>query len=385
MCFSKEEFHMKTQTLDINTTLIDVPELREMLETTQPVIVLDVRTAADRADWAIPGSLHFDAYEALKAGDPDALSGLNLPIGAPVVTVCGAGNTSLVAAEQLRARGIDARSLVGGMKAWSLAWNVAEVSLQDPAATVIQVRRTGKGCLSYLISDGAEAAVVDASVDPTVYQELAHQHGWTITRVLDTHIHADHLSRNRALAALTGASLYLPRSARVTYPFVPLWDEDVIEFGDARLTALSTPGHTLESMSFLLDGQAVFTGDTLFLEGVGRPDLEATAEQAQERARLLWASLQRLASLPGKTLVLPAHTSTPVAFDKEPIASTLQAITARVAALQFAEDKFVDTILKRLPPTPPNHSVIVAHNEAGRLPAGDPTELEAGANRCAIS
>jgi glyoxylase-like metal-dependent hydrolase (beta-lactamase superfamily II)/rhodanese-related sulfurtransferase len=376
---------MMCETMTAEAVTIDVSELRTMLEADQPVTVLDVRSAGDRAEWAIPGSLHIDAYEALKAGDPNALAGLDLPIGAPVVTVCGAGATSLVAAEQLRARGIGARSLAGGMKAWSLAWNVADVPLQDSAATVIQIRRTGKGCLSYLIGDGDEAAVIDASVDPTIYQELARQHGWTITRVLDTHIHADHLSRSRALADLTGARLYLPKSARVTYPFVSLWDEDEIVLVDACLTAMSTPGHTLESMSYCLDGHAVFTGDTLFLEGVGRPDLEATAEQAQDRARLLWASLQRLAALPRETLVMPAHASRPIAFDNEPIAATLEAVTARVAALRLGEDEFVDAILKRLPPTPPNHSVIVAHNEAGELPAGDPTDLEAGANRCAIS
>jgi glyoxylase-like metal-dependent hydrolase (beta-lactamase superfamily II) len=376
---------METQTLDIDTTLVDVTELRAMLEAKQPVIVLDVRNATARAEWAIPGSLHFDAYEALKAGDPNSLHGLDLPFGAPIVTVCGAGKTSQVAAEQLRARGINARSLAGGMKAWSLAWNSAEVPLQSPAAKVIQIRRTGKGCLSYLIGDGAEAAVIDASVDINVYTELASQRGWTITRVLDTHIHADHLSRSRALADLTGATRFLPKSARARFPFVPLWDEDGIEFGGARLTALSTPGHTRESMSYLLDGQAVFTGDTLFLEGVGRPDLEATAGQAQERARLLWTSLQRLTALPNETLVLPGHTSAPIPFDREPIVATLEVVEARVAALRLSEEEFVETILKRLPPTPPNHSVIVAFNETGSLPAGDLTDLEAGANRCAIS
>lgn len=80
-------------------------------------VVLDVRTTEDRTEWATPGSLHVDAYEALKAGDSDALARLDLPSDAPVVTVCGAGKVSLIAAEQWRARGIFARSLVGGMKA----------------------------------------------------------------------------------------------------------------------------------------------------------------------------------------------------------------------------------------------------------------------------
>ena len=96
---------------------IDVDELRAMLAAHQPVTVLDIRKAEDRAEWSIPGSVHVDAYEALKAGDPAALDDAAIPMDAPVVTVCGAGKVSFSAMEQLRARGYDARSLSGGMKA----------------------------------------------------------------------------------------------------------------------------------------------------------------------------------------------------------------------------------------------------------------------------
>ena len=121
---------------------IDVDELRELLETGAPVTILDVRKSEERAEWAIPGSVHVDAYEALQAGDASVLDRVDLPWDIPVVTVCGAGKTSLAAMEHLRARGYDARSLSGGMKAWSLAWNSAVVPLPGSAATVIQIRRT---------------------------------------------------------------------------------------------------------------------------------------------------------------------------------------------------------------------------------------------------
>lgn len=364
---------------------VDVDSLRAMLESGQPVTVLDVRTDADRGEWAIPGSRHVDAYAALKAGDPDALAGLELPRETPVVTVCGAGMVSLVAAEQLRARGYDARSLVGGMKAWSLAWNSTEVPVSAGTGRVIQVRRTGKGCLSYLVGSLGEAAVIDAALGPEIYQSLAARHGWTIAHVLDTHVHADHLSRSRALAEATGATLHLPETDRVAFPYSPVRDGDAIAIGAARLVSLRTPGHTAESTSYLLDGKALFTGDTLFLAGVGRPDLEASAEEARERARLLWASLGRLIALPPDTLVLPGHTSSPVPFDGEPLAAMLGTVTVRVPMLRLGESDFVETILGRIPPTPPNHAAIVAFNEAGEVPPGDPTDLEAGANRCAVS
>ncbi|MBI1879330.1 MAG: MBL fold metallo-hydrolase, partial [Chloroflexi bacterium] len=336
-------------------TIIDVETLRELLEQGQPVTVLDIRRAEDRAEWAIPGSLHVAAYDALKANDPNALAGVNLPTDRPIVTICGAGMTSLLAAEQLRARGFEAFSLAGGMKAWSLAWNSAEVSLVRSEAKIVQVRRTGKGCLSYLIGSQGNAAVIDAALESEIYLNLARRYGWTITTVLDTHIHADHLSRTRRLAEQSGATLYLPDQERATYSFSPLRDGAVLNIGAARLVALPTPGHTLESTSYLLDDQALFTGDTLFLAGVGRPDLEASPEEAKMRAHLLYHSLQRLLTLPLETLVLPGHTSEPIAFDDQPVAAPLAQVRKRVELLSVPEDSFVEALLARIPPTPPNH------------------------------
>lgn len=127
------------------TTTVSVDTLRDMLDHGEPVSVLDIRSANERAEWAIAGSVHLDAYDALKAGDEQAMDGVDVPERLPVVTVCGAGETSMIAADQLRAKGFTAMSLEGGMKAWSLAWNVAEVPVGGTEAQVLQVRRTGKG------------------------------------------------------------------------------------------------------------------------------------------------------------------------------------------------------------------------------------------------
>ena len=364
---------------------IDVATLRAWLEQGRPVTVLDVRPAEERAEWAIPGSQHVDAYAALKAGDPAALTGLDLPADRPVVTVCAAGKTSQIAAEQLRARGRTAFSLAGGMRAWSLAWNVAEAPLPDSPARVIQVRRTGKGCLSYLIGAGEVAAVIDPALEPDVYLDLAAAHGWRIGHVLETHVHADHLSRARHLADLTGAALHLPAQERTAFLFTPLRDGDALTLGPARLTALHTPGHTPESTCYLLDGRALFTGDTLFLAAVGRPDLHADRDEARAQAHRLYHSLRRLLALPPETMILPGHTSQPIAFDGAPVAAPLTAVRAQTPLLDAAEADFVAQILARLPATPPNHERIIVLNEAGLPPDGDPTELEAGANRCAVA
>jgi rhodanese-related sulfurtransferase len=124
---------------------IGASTLRDMLERGERVMVVDVRKGEEHAEWSIPGSVHFDAYDTLHAGEERAMEELELPEDAPVVTVCGRGRSSAVAADQLRRRGYEAVSLEGGMKAWSLAWNTAEVPLPGVKAEVVQMRRTGKG------------------------------------------------------------------------------------------------------------------------------------------------------------------------------------------------------------------------------------------------
>jgi glyoxylase-like metal-dependent hydrolase (beta-lactamase superfamily II) len=362
---------------------VETQTLRDWLDTERPVTVLDIRTDEDRAQWAIPGSMHVNAYDALRNGQPGALADLAIPTDRPVVTVCNAGRVSQTAADLLSSRGFDARSLIGGMKAWSLAWNAAEVPLTDVSVRVVQVRRTGKGCLSYIVASGGDAAVIDPSVTPDVYLEIARQSGWSIRYVLETHLHADHLSRARELAQVTGGVLMLPPQNRARFAFTSLADGEQVRLGDVTLSAVHTPGHTNESTSYVLNNAAVFTGDTLFTNGVGRPDLHAEADVARARARSLFASLGHLGTLPAEIVVLPAHASEPIPFDRLPVAARMGDINRWLTDWLRSESAFVDRVTSNLPPTPPNFTRIVDLNETGDF-SGDPTELEAGANRCAV-
>jgi rhodanese-related sulfurtransferase len=229
---------------------IDAETLREWLDRQEPVTVLDIRTDDDYAQWAIPGSVHVNAYEALRAGRPGALVDAALPPDRPVVTICNAGRVSQTAAEFLAERGYDARSLAGGMKAWSLAWNAADVLLADASARVIQVRRTGKGCLSYVVGSVGEAVVIDPSVSPDVYVTIAKRYDWSVRYVIETHVHADHLSRSSELARRTGATLMLPPQQRVRFPFTTIAEGDQVRFGNASLSAIHTPG--LAAITFVV-------------------------------------------------------------------------------------------------------------------------------------
>jgi glyoxylase-like metal-dependent hydrolase (beta-lactamase superfamily II) len=370
---------------DNMTKEIDAGTLREWLDARQPVTVLDIRKDEDREQWAIPGSVHLNAYDALRAGESGSLADAGFPLDRPVVTVCNSGRVSLAAADVLAKRGFDARSLAGGMKAWSLAWNSADVPLSDTSIRVIQVRRTGKGCLSYVVGSAGDAAVIDPSVSADIYADIASRHGWHIRYVLETHVHADHLSRARQLAEQTGAALLMPQQNRVRFPFSAFADGDRITVGEATITAHRTPGHTEESTSYVLNGMAVFTGDTLFTQGVGRPDLHADPEGARRRARALFESLTRLSALGPQMVVLPAHASEPIAFDGRAISARMGEIAKWLSRWIVSEPAFVERVVSRLPPTPPNFARIVELNEAGEFPAGDPTDLEAGANRCAVA
>ena len=366
------------------TKQIDAETLREWLESQQPVTVLDIRTNEDRAQWAIPGSVHVNAGEALREGRPGALTDAAFPRDRPVVTVCNAGRVSQAAADILADRGFDARSLAGGMKAWSLAWNLADVPLSDPSIHVIQVRRTGKGCLSYVVECGGDAAVIDPSVSPEVCVAIAQTRGWSVRHVFETHVHADHVSRARELAERADATLLLPPQPRVRFPFQAIADGDRVSLGSANIIAMHTPGHTTESTSYVLNEAAVFTGDTLFTNGVGRPDLHVDPEAARQRARALFLSLTHLQQLRPEIVVLPAHASEPIAFDGQPVGARLGDVTAWLSGWMASESAFVERVTLNLPATPPNFDRIVDLNEAGEFPTGDAADLEAGANRCAV-
>jgi glyoxylase-like metal-dependent hydrolase (beta-lactamase superfamily II)/rhodanese-related sulfurtransferase len=350
----------------VTRTTIATSELRALLEAGKGVTVVDIRRVTDR-DWTIPGAIEVDAYDAVNAGSLGALSAVALESN-PVVTVCGVGRTAGRATELLRARGINALTLEGGMQAWSKAWNTAAMSVGD--CDVVQVRRTGKGCLSYIVASEGDAVVIDPSVDPEVYADLVADRGWSLVAVTDTHVHADHLSRSRMLASRTGARLHGPGADR-------------IRFGGAELIALPTAGHSPEITTYLLTGSAAFTGDTLFIDGVGRPDLHGGTAEAISNAAALYRSIQALLTLPPSTLVLAGHTSAPVPFDGMVLAATIEAVRL-LPVLTVSESEFVAAVTRDLPSPPPNHARILDANQRGEWP-DDADVVEAGPNRCAVA
>ena len=328
---------------------ISVKALQDMLNGQQDVFILDVRPTDQREEWRIAESTYVDAYKGLNSGDNNILDEVSIPNNVPVITVCAAGRTSMIAAEVLRNKGIKAYSLDGGMKAWNYAWNKAEINFPS-GLKIIQLRRPAKGVLSYIIASKNEALVVDAALDPEVYQQLAKENGWFIKYVTDTHIHADYVSRTRELASISGAQHILIDKVIVEYSFIPVADKELINVGNSKFQILHTPGHTLESTTINIDDVAIITGDTLFVDGVGRPDLKANEGETIIKSKLLYHSLIALFSLPASLVVLPAHTSDAVHFDGKLIAETLVVVKAKLDFLKLGENEFVKYTLSRIPP-----------------------------------
>ena len=368
---------------------ITVGELKERLEKGDPMSIVDIREADEFSDWHIHGSRNLPVYDALRAGEERALvdGAATLAAGRPIVTICRRGIVSRRAAELLGSLGFDAVSLEGGIRGWSGVWSEARVPLRSaPAATLVQIRRNGKGCLSYLLGSAGEAAVFDPSVDATVYTGIAAAEGLRIERVVETHVHADHLSRARDLCRITGATLTLPRNDRVTFEHAAVRDGEELAVGDLRIRVVATPGHTGESVCYLVGQDALLTGDTLFVDAVGRPDLEEGDTGARNAAHTLHDSLKRaiLGQFGGDVLVCPAHHGSGIGFDGEAIVAGLGDLGTRLAILGRAEDEFVKTVLASLGAKPPNFETIIAINE-GKVPLADldPLDVEAGPNRCA--
>jgi hydroxyacylglutathione hydrolase len=233
-------------------------------------------------------------------------------------------------------------------------------------------------CASYLFGCTTEGrlAVVDPHAELVdAYVEEAAQLGAPIVAVLETHVQADHVSGLPALVERTGATPYLPANARVSFDRVGLDDCDMIELGNTEVTALSTPGHAPAHLAYVVADRRretsepwlVFTGDSLLVGDVGRPDLHAAGDP-EPLARELYTSLHSLLELEDHVLVCPSHYGGSVCgrgLSGNPF-STIGFERRHNRALRHDDvDSFVRELLTDMPPPPAHQAEIVAANRAG--------------------
>jgi len=358
---------------------VEASEVAARLGTRESFLLVDVREPAEFDEWSIPTAVNIPMGQlAARIGD--------VPEDREVVTVCASGSRSALAAETLSRAGRHVGNLAGGMRAWGQTYD--SVTLEFTDLRIIQVRRRGKGCLSYLVGSATRAFVIDPSADTDVYLRLADEHGWIIERVFDTHLHADHLSGARALATSTGASLHLNPADNFEFAYQPLTHGERFDLPGGHglsVVALNTPGHTRGSTVYVVSDRAALTGDTLFIESVGRPDL---ADQAKEFAADLYNSLhESLLVLPDELLVLPGHYGDDVVVGPDqPVGALLGDLRDDLESLSLDRAAFVEWAASRSVERPPNYTRIVEAN-MGRVsdPLAALRELELGPNRCAVS
>lgn len=382
---------------------IEPSDLKTKMDSGDNVYILDVRTPEEHETW----KFSYDRYLEPSLVPLDRLSFesvRNIPKEREVITVCSHGMRSKAAAEYLSQLGYDAKSIKGGMVAWNRINDPALIPSQsDSDLRIWQIRRISKGCLTYLISHSGDTIVMDppCSSMPSIF-EIARDHNLRIRAVIDTHRHADHLSASMTLAKETGATLYL--SLTDGYDIEPsitnelklkfLKDDDRIVISNTlSLDVIHTPGHTTGSMSFRLEPRVdegattskkesyLFCGDTLFVDGIGRPDLH---DKVGEFSRALFHTYRILSTLPDNTMVLPSHYSGNMRHE-DPIFKTIGQIKNHVNAFSMNEKEFVNYVASSIPPQPVNYKIILRLNKNLRLcNALQLDDLEAGPNSCGI-
>ncbi len=350
------------------------------------ILILDIRTPDNFNDWHIKNSLNVDVYNDIWQGNfEDVKKKLGkLPKDKKIVTVCNAGVTSQNASMLLDSLGYNTLILEKGMMGWNALHKEVDV-INEGDLTVKQFIRIGKGCLSYLIGSNStkECFIVDPSQYVEEYVDLAKQIGFKINGIVETHVHADHLSGAKMLSEMARTDYYVSgREFSAKHNFADLDKLDEINIGQNKIKIIKTPGHTNGSVCLLVNDTALLTGDTLFLEGVGRPDLGRNREEIEKGAKLLHSSLGKIKTLDENLIILPAHLAS---YVSAPIFEKLGKVLNNNKSLNLnSEQEFVNYILQNLPAAPPNYVQIKSLNlNLVNLPRQMAEQLEFGSNRCA--
>ncbi|OZU88607.1 hypothetical protein CIL03_09915 [Virgibacillus indicus] len=374
--------------MTVNT--MTAKELTEKIFNKEELFILDVRNASDFADWKIEGE-NFDYLNVPYFDLLDGVEGIldKIPSDKDVLIVCAKGRSSIMVAEMLSEAGLSVSSLEGGMNAWSEHLEPVKVGDLKDGGEIYQFVRIGKGCLSYVVVSNGEAAVIDASRMINIYLEFANRIGAKITHVFDTHLHADHISGGRKLAEKTNASYWLPPkdAAEVTFDYQALEDESEMAIGNTSINmhALYSPGHTIGSTSFVVDEKFLLTGDILFIDSIGRPDLAGLAEDWVGDLRE--SLYTRYKELSGELIVLPGHFTIIDELNADgSVSKKLSTLFETNHGLNIEdENAFRKLVTDNLPPQPNAYQEIREINMGKIDPDTEKQrEMEIGPNRCAV-
>lgn len=382
---------------------ITVEELyRKLQQPDHRLFILDVRNQDEFDTWRIesrypPEMVNIPYFEFFENTE-SALAQLPQDPERDVVVVCAKGGASDFVAALLEEEGRSAVNLAGGMEAWGNFYVFRPVA-ETAAYQVYQVDRPARGCLSHVLISQGQAAIIDPLRHTEKYQEFLAGKGAELALILDTHAHADHISGGPALAQATGAPYYLhPYDGIHPFDMLPakmayemLKEGMAFSLGDLTIQTIHVPGHTLGQVNFLATGpdgeRYFFTGDNLFIESFGRPDLGG---QGEAWAPIVYETIfEKVKSqVPEAAWVLPGHYASPgEANDQGLFAKRLGELWQENSALQFANrEEFVAFVLSHLPIMPAEYVEIKRVNIGLSQPdEEEASALELGKNICAVA
>ncbi|MFB6090975.1 MAG: rhodanese-like domain-containing protein [Halobellus sp.] len=375
-----------------------VDDLARAIDAGAALTVVDTRPPESFDAWHVPGAVNvpFHPVDGLGAGftwdDVGAVVG-----DGPVAVICAKGLASTAFGFELSKRGYEDVSVVkGGMADWSKLYDVVEIAT-DGDLFLAQVQRRAKGCLGYVVGDREkrEAIVVDPTRQHHEFELVAADAGLVVAGVADTHVHADHLSGGRELAERRSVPYYLGADATerdVKFDFEPLADGETLSVGDVEIEVRAAPGHTTELVNLLVDGEFLLTGDALFVESVGRTELEFGEERAEIGAEMLYETIhERYADLADDVVVLPGHVSVDAdgrfgaARPGELVAARLGELRADLDLFSLDREGFVERVVEAGGDKPPNYRTVVDVNRGVfELDPDEGEDLELGPNNCAV-
>ena len=407
-----------------NNLRITSDELKKKIDKGEDIFILDVRNQHEHDVW----SVSYDRYQDTPVIPVDTITSRaalkQIPKDKEIITFCTHGQRSSNAAKMLSELGYRVKTIEGGLDGWSNLYDIALVDIgSDIPLKIWQIRRISKGCMSYLVASlkDKKATVIDATCNiDTVIKNILEENELKITRVIDTHMHADHLSGATRIASKYGAEISVSSLEKYNTENIDsekylkrrlIQDGEKLEIGDEiYLEAVHTPGHTDGSISFKLEVKGtsklktdnggvgnntdnsntnitdskylLFTGDTIFVNGVGRPDLHNKSEEYTQK--LYQTYQQKLFNLPDKTIILPSHYSLSFKHEK-PVFDTIESIKQKLKSISKSEKDFINYVTSNIPPQPMNYEQIVSINR--NMISCDRVEqqnLEAGPNSCGI-
>jgi len=391
----------QTSMLQQSRTALTVAELHERISRPNDLLLLDVRNDEDFNIWRIEGrytpeTLHVFYGEFVE--DEQAAT-LLLPRDREVIAVCAKGGASDYVAEILRdSYGINALNLERGMIAWG-NFSTFRPVVKKEAFQIYQVDRVARGCLGYILVSQGQAVVIDPFRHIDQYEDFLAAEDADLSLILDTHAHADHISGGVSLSAKTGAPYYLhPYDAIHPFDMLPaeipyqaLVDGQVFTLGDLSIEVIHTPGHTLGQVNYLVrdssNSSFIFTGDNIFIESFGRPDLGG---QGQAWAPIVFRTIfeKFKTRVPEDAWLLPGHYADAREANTDGLyIKSLADVWKENTALQVSDrEAFIQYTLEHLPVLPSQYVQIKRVNIGLVVPSEqEASELELGRNVCALS